>query len=65
MSNFRRLVVLLAGVTGLLAVSASAAQAFIVANHSEPLRRGTSRPPGVAPALVGGNGRPTPERPRR
>lgn len=34
----RRLLVVLAGVCGLLAVSSSAAQAMITWNHSEPVR---------------------------
>ena len=54
MLKIRRLVVLLAGVTGLLAVYASAAQAHVVANHSEPIRRRSSRPTRVAVALAGG-----------
>jgi len=42
--NIRRFVILLAGVTGLLAVAPAAAQALeiaphVVANHCEPVRR--------------------------
>jgi hypothetical protein len=38
MITIRRFVVLLAGLSGLLVVSQTAAQAFVSANHSEPLR---------------------------
>jgi hypothetical protein len=37
--SIRRAIVVLASVTGLLALSASAANAFISYNHCEPLRR--------------------------
>jgi hypothetical protein len=42
--NIRRFVILLAGVTGLLALAPAAAQAleiapYVVANHCEPVRR--------------------------
>jgi hypothetical protein len=36
--NVRRLLVVLAGMCGLLAVSGSAAEAMITWNHSEPVR---------------------------
>jgi hypothetical protein len=35
----RRVLVLLAGVTGLLVLAPAAAQAYILANHAEPHRR--------------------------
>ena len=35
----RRMLVLLIGITGLLALAPSAAQAFITFNHAEPPRR--------------------------
>jgi hypothetical protein len=38
MLRIRRIVVLLASFTGLLAVSAATAHADVVANHCEPLR---------------------------
>jgi hypothetical protein len=40
MKAIRRFVVLLTGVAGLGVLSQSAAQAFISANHCEPLQRG-------------------------
>jgi hypothetical protein len=39
MGSVRRMVVLLAGVLGLLAVFASPAHALVSFNHSEPVRR--------------------------
>jgi hypothetical protein len=44
LENIRRFVILLAGVTGLLALAPAAAQALeitphILANHCEPMRR--------------------------
>ena len=35
----RRVLVLLAGVTGLLFLAPATAQAYVVANHAEPVRR--------------------------
>ena len=43
MSKIHRLVVILAGVAGLLTAFGSAAHAHVIGNHSEPLHRGVSR----------------------